>query len=232
MTRKLVRLLMAAAFAFSISAVAQTATPDNALPSAPGAAPAAAPSSGTKIGLINLEGAIYASNEGQRDFEALSKKLEPKQSELKGMNDELDALKKQLSAQGEKLNDDARGNLVRQVDAKQKVFDRTMQDARDDAQAQNGEIAQKILQKLGPVLVKYAQDNGYGAIIDTSKQWPDGPVIWNGGALDITRAIVEAYNLQSGVAAPAAGSKPATPRSSGAGAKPATPTTPKATTPK
>jgi outer membrane protein len=228
MTRKLVRLLMAAAFAFSITAVAQSATPDNALPSAPGA-PAAAPTSGTRIGLINLEGAIYASNEGQRDFEALSKKLEPKQSELKGMNDELEALKKQLSAQGEKLNDDARGNLVRQVDAKQKVFDRTMQDARDDAQAQNSEIAQKILQKLGPVLVKYAQENGYGVIIDTSKQWPDGPVIWNGGSMDITRAIVEAYNVQSGVPAPtpSAGAKPAAPRSSGTGAKPATSTTPK-----
>jgi outer membrane protein len=140
------------------------------------------------------------------------------------MNDELESLKKQLSAQGDKLNDEARGNLVRQVDAKQKVFDRTMQDARDDAQAQNGEIAQKILQKMGPILVKYAADNGYGLIIDTSKQWPDGPVIWNGGSVDITRAVVEAYNAQSGVAAPTAASKPVTrPSSTGTATKPATP---------
>jgi outer membrane protein len=225
MTSKLVRFLMATAFAVSVTALAQTPSSGSALPAAPSAASSPAPTAtGSKIGVINIEGAIYASNQGQRDFEALNKKLEPKQAELKSMNDELESLKKQLSAQGDKLNDEARGNLVRQVDAKQKVFDRTMQDARDDAQAQNGEIAQKILQKMGPILVKYAADNGYGLIIDTSKQWPDGPVIWNGGSVDITRAVVEAYNAQSGVAAPAAASKPVTrPSSTGTATKPATP---------
>ena len=36
------------------------------------------------MGTVNVEQAIFATNEGQRDFEALSKKLEPKQNELKG----------------------------------------------------------------------------------------------------------------------------------------------------
>jgi outer membrane protein len=54
--------------------------------------------------------------------------------------------------------------------------------------------------------VKYASDNGYGMILDTSQQWPRGPVIWYGPAVDITQPIVEAYNVQSGVAAPPAGS--------------------------
>ena len=44
-----------------------------------------------------------------------------------------------------------------------------MQDARDDAQNQQNEIAQRILQKMGPMLVKYAADNGFGVIIDTSQ---------------------------------------------------------------
>ena len=63
-----------------------------------------------------MEQAIFATNEGRRDFEALSKKLEPKQNELKNQNDEIDALKKQLNAQQDKLNDDAKANLVKQIE--------------------------------------------------------------------------------------------------------------------
>jgi len=219
---------MAAGFAISITALAQTGSSAAALPSAPSAAASTADSptpvaaSGSKIGIVNLEQAIYACNEGQRDFQTLEKKLEPKQAELKSMSDELDGLKKQLSAQGDKLNEEAHNNLVNQISQKQKVFDRTMQDARDDAQGQQQEIAQKVLQKLGPLLVKYANDNGYGLIIDSSKPWPDGPVIIAGRSFDITGAIVQAYNTESGVAAPAA-SKPAATRPSGTTAKPATP---------
>jgi outer membrane protein len=183
------------------------------------------------VGTINIQEAIFASNEGQRDFETLSKKFEPKQTELKGMNDEIESLKKQLNAQGEKLNDASRGTLVKQIETKQKQFDRSRQDAMDDAQNQQNEIAQRILQKMAPLIVKYAGDNSFGVIIDTSNPWPNGPVLWAGPAVDITRPIVDSYNVQSGVPAPpkpAAGARPTTP-----GTKPLTaPGAPIAPTPK
>ena len=175
-----------------------------------------------------MEQAIFATNEGRRDFEALSKKLEPKQNELKNQNDEIDALKKQLSAQQDKLNDDARANLVKQIETKQKSLDRQLQDAREDAQNQQNEIAQRIIQKLGPVLIKYAADNGFGVIMDTSQPWPQSPVVWWGEAVDVTKPVVDLYNAQSGVPAPATSSAPPKP----AGTRPAvTPTKPAATKP-
>jgi outer membrane protein len=215
MTSKFARFLIATAFVVSITALAQTQSSAAQMPAAPSAAVAAPttttpPAGGTKIGTINVEQAIFATNEGQRDFEALSKKLEPKQTELKNMNDEIEALKKQLNTQGDKLNDESRGTLVKQVEQKQKSFERAMQDARDDAQNQQNEIAQKILQKMAPLLVKYAGDNGFGVIIDTSNPWPQGPVLWAGPSVDITKTVVDAYNVQSGVAAPApSATKPA-----------------------
>ncbi len=229
MTSKLVRFLTFSAFVLSIAALAQTGSSAAALPSAPSADPTtSAAGVAGKIGTINIEQAIFASNEGQRDFEQLSKKLEPKQVDLKGRSDELDALKKQLQAQSDKLNDEARNNLVKQIDQKQKSFDRDVQDARDDAQSQQNEIAQKILQKMAPLLSNYAKENGYGLILDTSQPWPQGPVIMAGPPFDITKTIVDAYNAQSGVAAPAtkpAATRPATthPATTPA-AKPAAPT--------
>ena len=227
MTSKFMQSLMVTVFVFSMMALAQTDSPSAAaLPAAPSAAvpstttPAVTGAGGTKMGTINVEQAIFASNEGQRDFDALSKKLEPKQNELKTLNDEVDSLKKQLSTQGEKLNDQARATLVKQIEQKQKSLERSVQDARDDAQNQQNEIAQRILQKMAPLLVKYAADNGYGVIIDTSNPWPNGPVLWAGPSVDITKPVVEAYNTQSGVPAPV---KPVTTKPAGAATKPAAP---------
>ena len=230
MTSKFARFFMPAVLAVSIAALAQNA----ALPAAPSAAannaaaPVATNATGTRMGTINVEQAIFATNEGQRDFEALTKKLEPKSNELKGMNDEVETLKKQLNTQGEKLNDDSRATLVKQIEQKQKSLERQVQDARDDAQNQQNEIAQRILQKMGPMLVKYAADNGFGVIIDTSNPWPNGPVLWAGPAVDITRPVVELYNAQSGVPAPAP--RPAATRPAAPTARPAT-TTPAAPKP-
>jgi len=240
MTSKFVRFLLAMAFALSVAALAQTGTaaaspapaspaPASALPAAPSAAPSApiVAGTGTKVGTINIEQAIFATNEGRRDFEALSKKLEPKQTELKGKNDEIESLKKQLNDQGPKLNDDSRNGLVKQIEAKQKVLDRDVQDAREEAQNQQNEVAQRILQKMAPVLVKYAADNGFGIIIDTSQPWPQGPVVWWGPSVDVTKQVVDAFNAQSGVPAPATtgGAKPTGTRAPGTSplTKPATP---------
>jgi outer membrane protein len=236
MTSKFLRLFLAVAAFLAISALAQTssaATPSGSSPAPAAAAPATpattTPSTGTRVGTINIEGAIFGTNEGRRDFETLSKKLEPKQNELKSQNDELEALQKQLQTQGDKLNDEARNNLVKQIETKKKSFDRAMQDAREEAASQQNEIAQRILAKMAPMIVKYAQENGFGMIVDTTKTWPESPVLWYGEAVDITKQVVEGYNAQSGVPAPTTGG--AAPKPGSTTTKPAT-TLPKPTTPK
>jgi len=241
MKSKFVRVLLAIAVTLTLSALAQTGSA--ATPSSPGATPAnppaaapATPSSpqpsnvaltGTKVGAINIEGAIFGSNEGRKEVEVLQKKFEPKQNELKSQNDELESLKKQLDTQGPKLNEDAAANLKKQIESKQKLFDRAVQDAQEEYGSQQQDIASKVLQKMAPMIVQYAKENGFGMIVDTSKPWPQSPILVAGEGVDITKQVVDLYNAQSGVPAPTASGtgKPTAPRS------PAS-TTPKATTPK
>lgn len=233
MTSKLLRSFLAIAVLSLISAWAQTASTSApaSMASAPSAPPASAPvvtGTGTKLGTINIEQAVMGTNEGQRDFEALRKKLEPKQNELKSQNDELEALQKQLQTQGDKLNEDARATLVKQIETKKKSFDRSVQDAQEDFQNQQKEIFQRILQKMAPVIVKHAQDGGFALVMDTSNPWPQSPLLWYGEQGDITKAVVDVYNAQSGVPAPApagaAAPRPAAPKP--AAPKPAAPATP------
>jgi len=239
MKSKFLRFVLAVTVVFAIPALAQTstATPSGTTAAPTNSAPATGPttSAALKVGTINIQDAIFGSNEGRRDIDALGKKFEPKQTELKNQNDELEALKKQLNTQGPSLNDDAAANLKKQIDSKQKTFDRAVQDAQEDFGNQQQEIASRILQKLAPLIVKYSQENGFGLIVDTSKPWPQSPVLWwNQEAVDITKVIVDLYNVQSGVPAPAATGAAAKPPAS----KPATgtvaapkPPAPKTTTP-
>src|SRR5580658_4475785 len=226
MIKKFAQVTVAITFGLSVFALAQatkTASPPagDTTPNAPSAAAAAAKFTGTKIGTLAVEQAVAASNEGQRDLEALSKKFEPKQGELKGLNDEIDSLKKQLSTQQDKLNDESRDKLVHQIEAKQKSFDRAAEEAKEDFQSQAGEIENRILTKMVPIIQKYVTDNGYGLLLDTdtAQTWPRGTVILSGPSMDISQQIVEAYNVQSGVAAPAPST---TPKATKPPAKPAT----------
>ena len=186
--------------------------------STPAAAPAAttaAPNGSVKVGIIDIQQAIIGTNEGARDFEALQKKFEPKRNELASQNTDIDNLKKQLNTQGDKMNEEARANLVKSIETKQKSLQRSAEDAQNDYQQQQNEIAQRILQKMAPVIDKFAKGNGYGLLFDSSNPWPQGPLLWATAGVDLTKTIVDAYNAQSGVAAPA---RPA--GASGASAKP------------
>jgi outer membrane protein len=213
MTSKFLRSVLAiAVFGLTFSAFAQTSSATPAGAGSAAATPAApttiATGTGSKIGTINIEQAVFGSNEGRRDADALTKKLEPKQNELKAQNDELEGLQKQLQTQGEKLNEDARSTLVKQIETKKKSFDRAYQDFQEDGQNQSKEIFGRILQKMAPLIVKHAQESGFSIIVDTSNPWPQSPILWANQGVDITTAIVDLYNTQSGVPAPAAQGTP------------------------
>jgi outer membrane protein len=185
--------------AFSTMAFAQgTATP------ATNAAPAGslAPS---KIGVVNMQEAIIASNEGKKEFDALQQKFSPKQAELKGLSDELDGLTKTFQAQSDKLNEGERATRTKEIEAKQKVLQRNYEDAQTEFQQAEQEVVNRIGQKMLTVLEKYAKANGFAVVLDVSS--PQSPVLIANQGTIITKELVDAYNAENVVAAPAA--KPA-----------------------
>jgi outer membrane protein len=192
----------------SMASLAQTssATP-NPAPTTPTANPTA-----VKVGVISMQGAIAGSNEGQRDLEAVDKKFEPRRLELQKLNTDIEDLKKQLNTQGDKMNPEAHEALVKSIESKTKTLQRSAEDAQNEYQQQQSEVAQRILQKIAPVITKYVSDNGYGLLLDASAPWPQGPVVVATQAVDITKAVVDAYNVQSGVPAPAKTAGSTTPR--------------------
>ena len=91
-----------------------------------------APAGPAKIAVIAFQAAVAQTNEGQRNFADLKKKFEPRESQLKAQNDEIESLTKQLQAQGANLSDADRASRARTIDEKKKKLERDAEDLRNE----------------------------------------------------------------------------------------------------
>jgi len=177
---------------FGLTAMAQTS---HSVPNAPGMG-----GSHQKIAVIMFQAAVARTNEGQRDFQNLEKKFEPKNEQLKKESDEINALKKQLQTNAKTLSAAQRQEKLGEIQNKEKELSQQVQDARSDFQNQMGTAFNTLAQKVGSVMTAYAQANGYSLVLDASGQ--GSPVLWASPTTDITKAVIAAYNKKSGVPAP------------------------------
>jgi len=198
--------ILFAGFATS-TLVAQTA-PAAAAPApaatAPAAPPAAVPPEAipAKVAIIAFEQAAGATNEGQKLVGDLRKKYETKETDIKNRATELDSLKKQLQALPATTPDEDRAKRIKDIDAKDKTLQRDYEDLQNSEQSDFQEAFSKLMQKVGPVAVKYAQDNGFTLMLNVGSQQNQLPtVLWFDQKTDITQAVINAYNTSSGVAA-------------------------------
>jgi outer membrane protein len=172
---------------------------------APAAAPQAIPA---KVAIIAFEQAVVATNEGQTAVNAITKKYEPKKTQIDSQAAEVDSLKKQLQALPATTSDEERANRLKAIDTKEKALQRDVEDAQNGYQNDLQEAYGKVAQKVGGAAVKYAQDNGFTLLLNVGGQQQANPVLWWQPTTDITQAVINAYNVSSGVPAP----PPPTPR--------------------
>jgi|SRR5689334_17730394 len=185
-------------------------------------APAAGSPSGTRVGIVSIQDAIANTNEGKKELEALQQKFSPRQAALQSQNDEVENLKKQLQAQGDKLSEEERNNRIRVASEKQKTLQRNYEDFQNEVQQAEQEILNRLGKKMLDVLEKYAKDNNFAVVMDVSS--PQTPVLYAHPGTNITKELIAAYNAGSPVAAPAtkpAASNPPRPAGTAASRPPA-----------
>jgi outer membrane protein len=216
-TLALAVLLAAGFFSNALKATAQTSA-------APAAPAAAAPAIPAKVAVIAFQVAVAQTNEGQRNFSDVQRKFEPKQAQLKTLNDDIENLKKQLQTQADKLSPAETAAKTKKIDDETKELQRSAEDARNDYQTAIGDMYNTLASKVFEVVEAYAKEQGYTLVLDGSQQ--QSPILWAAETTDITKPVIAAYNVKSGVPAPPASSAvPAAPKP--APKAPAAPTAPK-----
>jgi outer membrane protein len=158
-----------------------------------------------KIGVLHVFTAISQCAEGKQALGEFEKKATAKKEELEKKNNEIEELRKQLQSQARTLNDDSRAALAKSIDSKTTELQRATDDAQKEFGQMQNEILGRIGNKIGPLVQKYAKDNNFTIIVDSSNQ--NSQLIYADPAIDITEDIIKRVDT----ALAPAGAPPAAP---------------------
>jgi len=182
------------------------------------AAPATGASAAAKIGVLNVQAAIASTAEGKQASTELQSKFAPRQNELESLNKQIHDRRQRLEAGRNTLSQDEQARLQPQGEALAKQAQRKQEDYNQDVQEELGDVRERIGRKMLDVLDRYARENGYVTIFDTSSQAQ--VIIYASNQSDVTQDIVRLYDQAYPVKAAAA------PATKPAATKPAPTTTP------
>lgn len=187
------------------------------------AAPAAgATAPGKTVAIINLRGAIGSTAEGKQASAELQSQFAPRSAEIDNLSKQINDLQQKLQAGQGKLSDDEVTRLTGEGQRLTQRLDRRRNDFQEDAGAAQQEVFERIGRKMVDVLDRYARENGYAVVLDTSGQ--NSPILYASNQVDVTQDIIRLYDQAYPVKAGSTGTTtPATAKP--APAKPATPTT-------
>jgi outer membrane protein len=150
-----------------------------------------------------------ATAEGKQAQAQLQSQFAPKQNELQSTQKQIEDVQRRLSEGARTLSDDEKGKLQRQGELLTRRLQRDNDGLTEELNAAQGEIIDGIGRKMLDVLDRYARENGYVAVLDTSAQ--GSPVIYGSSQADITQDVVrlydQAYPIKAG--SPAAAASPA-----------------------
>jgi outer membrane protein len=202
MNSKFVLIAVLAAGTMSAAGMAQT-TAAPAAPATPAATPAPAPQAiPAKIAFIELSEVAQATNEGQNAIAALEKKYEPTKQKLEQEKTEIDSLTKQLESAPASMPQEEKASRAHTIDTRQKQLQLEGDDFNTTANSDAQAAIAKVIAKLGPVVVKYVQANGYTMLLDNTGQPQQGGLNLLWGGTDISQAVVDVYNAASPATAP------------------------------
>ncbi len=183
-------------------------------PAAPGAAGAG------KIAVLNVRQAIVTTAEGKQASAELQSQFAPRQNEMESLNKQINDIRQQLAANQTTWSDEQKNKAQVQGQRLAAQLERKNTELQEDVNAAQGDVVDRIGRKMMDVLDRFARENGYVAVFDSSAQ--NSPIIYASNNVDVTQEIIRLYDQQYPLkGGSGATSKPA------ATPKPAAPATPK-----
>ena len=161
-----------------------------------------------KVAVINIQGAIVSTKDGQKAAAELNAKTEPKKKELEQKQNEINGLQDQFNKGQNTLSEATKNDLYKNIELKKKNLQRDVEDAQAELEQDQQKILQQLGQKMMAVIERYARDNSYTLVVDVSN--PQTPVLYASPSIDITKEIVELYDKSAAaMTAPAPAKAPA-----------------------
>jgi outer membrane protein len=142
----------------------------------------------SKVGIVNLQKAVFDSAEIKKADAKMQADFKPRQDQMEALQKEVATLAQQLQASNGKLSAQAEADLQAQGTRKQRDLTRLQDDLQADATAYRNDVLQKSEEKMRAVIKKLAEEKGLDVIIETSTTLYFKP------ALDLSAEATAAYD--------------------------------------
>ena len=146
-----------------------------------------------KFGFIDLNRALNESDEGKKAVTALEGLIKSKQKLIEAKEEQLNKLKNEIISQTAVLNSDALKKKQEEHDELLKVYQRMIQDSKDEIQKRQSDFMKGILIELRTVISKFGEDNGYTVIFEKF----ESGLLYMPESADLTNSIIETFNGSS-----------------------------------
>ena len=153
---------------------------------------AAQPARAPRVALVNIQDAILATTDGKNAEKALDAEFGPRKAALD--EDQKAIAKKQSRLDQEKLSDEDRKKLQKEVDDATVVLNAKMDQADADLDKAQKKTLAELGKKMVAVIVEFATSTGYAMAFDTSTS--QAPLLYAENATDITSEVIAAYETR------------------------------------
>jgi len=148
---------------------------------------------GAKMAFVNLQAVFQLSADGKAAAAKVQSLTTQKQAQIAERQKVLQANQQKLQTGGTLMNEQARGQLEKDVEKQTRELERFQQDAQAELQDLQVELNDGFQKKLFPVLQKMAEEKGLQMLFSAA----DAGLIWADEGLNLTEEAVK--RLDGGV---------------------------------
>jgi outer membrane protein len=142
-----------------------------------------------KLGYIDMQRALNASESGKEAKEQLAARVKKYQEEINAKQEDIKKLKDELEKQGMLLSDAARSAKEKDYQQRLKEFQRFTKDAQDELQGKDEEFTRKILEGMEKIIQEFGRKNGYTFIFVKNEG-----MLFVDDKVDVTEEVLKLLN--------------------------------------
>ncbi|HEY1341567.1 MAG TPA: OmpH family outer membrane protein [Bryobacteraceae bacterium] len=151
-----------------------------------------------KVAIVDFQSAVLQTKGGRQSIAAMQARLDPKKVELQKIQEHMQALQEQLTKGAATLSSAASEKIEDELDALKRELSHKSEDYNAEAEKEQSKLTQELNGKMVAVIQKYAGEKGYTMVMDAGNPQAQ-VVVWAAPPTVITDEVVRAYDAANPV---------------------------------
>jgi outer membrane protein len=144
-----------------------------------------------KIGWVDLQRVINASEEGKQAQAEIQVKADEYTAQADQMKAQLEAMAADYNNQEELLTAAAKSEKEDEIKKLEVEYNRFIQDSRDELARAEQRALKGLLEDIGKLVVQYGEQEGFAVILEA------GNILYGAASIEVTDDIIALYNARN-----------------------------------